>query len=56
MKVLRELLADYVSVYGFDYKAIRNRYCPLSDSDCKNDYREFMKLLEEERKKYEYQN
>lgn len=52
LNALRELLSEYVEVYGFDYKAIRNRYCPLTDPECANDYRDFMQLMEEERTRF----
>lgn len=44
---LKELLISYVSDLGYDYRAIRNKYCPIVDDGCIGDYERFMEVLEE---------
>ena len=53
VQALKTLLNQYVSEFGYDIKAIRNKYCPLSDKGCIGDYERFMNIYNYELEKGE---
>lgn len=48
MQIFEDLLQDYVDTYGYDFRAIRDRYCQCGPED----YDKFMEIYYEEYSKY----
>lgn len=51
LQALKTLLEHYISEFGYDIKAIRNKYCPLSDKGCIGDYERFTEIYNYELEK-----
>lgn len=48
LQALNDLLEQYVDAFGYDIKAIRSTYCPISDEGCIGDSEKFIEIYERE--------
>jgi hypothetical protein len=53
LQALKTLLERYIIEFGYDIKSIRNKYCPIYDKGCIDDYENFKEIYNEELEKVE---